>query len=509
MSIDPDADDEDDSGDPDDDLSTTPTEWEYTCLHEMQSVVKACDGDLRSAEDVLVIRSEYEWLRETMETGYLQGDQSIVVTGQPGIGKTVFLLYLLLHRLEHKLPTAIHLLRSIVVFNQEGATMWDVSAKIIIPEDYWALEDSNDTVIKPCESFRLSAARLVVTSSPKPDRWHGWLTQANGSSVVSELPRPLEIMAILKEFQLLKLDTDEAMRATEEAYHLINKWGPCTRKIIAIMRKYPDNHSSKEDQFEGLAKDAAIAVCAHPSALRSHGTVVAPHSTGSSILFLSPYRPRDPVTRRVTSSSLSIPYIPTPFLTRIFNSERVQQTNDKALELFNSLSTHAFTRSSSAWHFERCMHAYLCGNSQPLSIFFAQHSSTMTPSQQLLVGTASALARCSMYPAFYWLPSASNFPGIDGVLADSANVYAVQATISDDHRSPADGLRKLWTKFDRKIRQARAWHVVFVAPSEDLARGLAARCTGEMGDLTLGRSKVPVKIWGCVLSQVVTGDIRA
>ncbi|RPD82822.1 hypothetical protein L226DRAFT_565350 [Lentinus tigrinus ALCF2SS1-7] len=73
--------------------------------------MEACDGVGRAVEDVLVIRPEYEFLRETLETGYLQEDDAVVVTGQPGIGKTVFLLYLLnlLYRLQRKLPTAIQL----------------------------------------------------------------------------------------------------------------------------------------------------------------------------------------------------------------------------------------------------------------------------------------------------------------------------------------------------------------------------------------------------------------
>ncbi|RPD61809.1 hypothetical protein L227DRAFT_574290 [Lentinus tigrinus ALCF2SS1-6] len=75
MPIEPDEDD--DCVSPDHDHSTTSTEWEYTCLHGMESVVNACDGDLRTAEDVLVIRPEYEWLRETMETGYLRDSKSI------------------------------------------------------------------------------------------------------------------------------------------------------------------------------------------------------------------------------------------------------------------------------------------------------------------------------------------------------------------------------------------------------------------------------------------------
>ncbi len=61
-------------------------EWEYTCLHNIHSVVTACGGVPDAVQDVLVIRPEYVWLRETIETGYLRTTKAIVVTGHPGIG---------------------------------------------------------------------------------------------------------------------------------------------------------------------------------------------------------------------------------------------------------------------------------------------------------------------------------------------------------------------------------------------------------------------------------------
>ena len=69
----------------DGDVDNTERQWEYTCLHNMQSVVKACGGD-PALLDVLVVRREYIWLRETMENGYLGAFRAMVVTGQPGIG---------------------------------------------------------------------------------------------------------------------------------------------------------------------------------------------------------------------------------------------------------------------------------------------------------------------------------------------------------------------------------------------------------------------------------------
>ncbi len=67
-------------------VSPNSTSWQYTCLHRIHEVVAACLGDSGIVQDVLVIRPEYVWLRETIETGYLRRDKAIVVMGHPGIG---------------------------------------------------------------------------------------------------------------------------------------------------------------------------------------------------------------------------------------------------------------------------------------------------------------------------------------------------------------------------------------------------------------------------------------
>ena len=89
---------------------------------------------------------------------------------------TVFLLYLLLHRLQQRLPTAIHLWGNyLVVFNDEGATIGSVNDIFpMMTSDYWALSDFNDIVKEPCPAFRSSTARIIQASSSRPDRWKDW-----------------------------------------------------------------------------------------------------------------------------------------------------------------------------------------------------------------------------------------------------------------------------------------------------------------------------------------------
>ncbi|KAI0693527.1 hypothetical protein C8T65DRAFT_64068 [Cerioporus squamosus] len=288
---------------------------------------------------------------------------------------------------------------------------------------------------------------------------------------------------------------------TTQAYRFISKWGPCTRTIIHLLSQYPEGHAQAEEEYAMAAHAAAANICANPIAFKYPVIQRAPHGVGSTVLFMLPCRPRDPRTSLIVGSGGSIPHIPTPYLTEIFNRHRRSCANEKAFELFQALSSHALTRPASAWHLEKRMHAYLCRDSQPLIILHGRDSSAMQPSQLLLVGTAGALARCRAYTTFYWLPSVADYPGIDGVLADSANVYAVRATTADEleHGSPADGLRKIWANLDRRVRDERTWNIVFVTDSAPLARERVDRYVGELEGFTLGRAKIPVNVWGCVL----------
>ena len=58
----------------------------------------------------------------------------------------------------------------------------------------------------------------------------------------------------------------------------------------------------------------------------------------------------------------------------------------------------------------------------------------------------------SVNNSFYWIPSAGNFPGINSVLGDEeGNVFTIQATITDDHKSPKDGIKKVWGQLHLEV----------------------------------------------------------
>ena len=116
----------------------------------------------------------------------------------PYLGKSVFLFYLLLHRLERCLPTAVQLDADFYfVFDAEGAAchrLHDRSKKL---EQCWALADSSDLVQQPCKLFMNRAKCVIQMSSPKAVRWKEWIKQKLGLCFYMDLPTVPEIAAVV------------------------------------------------------------------------------------------------------------------------------------------------------------------------------------------------------------------------------------------------------------------------------------------------------------------------
>jgi len=96
--------------------------------------------------------------------------------------------------------------------------------------------------------------------------------------------------------------------------------------------------------------------------------------------------------------------------------------------------------------------------------------------------------------------SAANFPGIDGVLGDGNDIYTIQATIAEEHKSPVDGIKKVWKQLLPKIRKDRTWHFVVITNSTQTAGAYVAKFTTDLAEFRLGRGTT-VEVWAGVLSR--------
>ncbi|KZV75278.1 hypothetical protein PENSPDRAFT_571721 [Peniophora sp. CONT] len=488
----------------------------------MERVAKALLAPKALRADVVVL-NEYKTLLAALAgtTGSLSKEtKSVVVSGQPGIGMTTFLLFLLLHRLENELPTALQLnSRYYFIFDAHGVLTLPINA---IDEDdrldeCWALVDSNFDVASPCGVLIDNAKRVIQTTSPKVERWKEWRKQVRAKLYIMGLPNVMEIAAIVKEHKL-----DPSL-----TFLYASKWGPCSRAIIDVLECIDagDDVGDIERSLDESANSAAQAICTTPSLFRDFmlGSDDRPssfNSLGSSLLFIGPLRKVTTEGSRLVRSG-SMPVVSTKYLLNILLSAWRSHCTGKSLELYGLFSSHSFTRTGAAWMLEFRMHAYLSVGDQPLLVSKAGHKTkySLPPSSNFIPGTLDALCATVSSASFYWLPDAKNFPGIDGVLGISdakaksstttpgsnqtsphIDIYALQATIAHAHGSPVKGLRAIW-KYIRHL-QNMTLHVVVVTDEEASASRIAQKFKEKLKNFTVGKKNtkhVPVKVWAGVL----------
>ncbi|KAI0722696.1 hypothetical protein C8Q76DRAFT_370586 [Earliella scabrosa] len=451
----------------------------YDCLKGMQAVMRLLCVSI-GIKDCLIVRDDYPYLLKELEELVSDGTRAVVITGQPGIGKTVFLLYLFFYRLERQLPTAIQLdTRYYFIFDEQGVTAHYANGICTLVdrgrlERCWALSDSVASVEPPCGDFGAFAAFVVHASSP---RWRRWLAQMGGVSLGMELPTVLEIGAVVKE----------SGYDTWPTYDYVATWGPSIRTILDIV-----GHSKKgaEGRARDEAKRAAAKICGNPR------NIMIDDMLTHQLVFQRPQY--DEKGERCPSLR---PFIPTDYLASILEERLAgSSTNAKFLELFDLLSSHAYTRTGAGWMLEREMHARLLTGANPLQIARRAgdivEKRALKPTHKRLPSTLAALKTVGVSDVFYWMPLASNFPGIDAVLGDgSGYIYALQATLTSDHCSPVDGLRLLRKSLHPEVRKERPLHVVVVADTQTTADALVAQFTTDLqAQWTQGR----VGVWSCV-----------
>jgi len=276
-----------------------------------------------------------------------------------------------------------------------------------------------------------------------------------------------------------------------EAVSLVQKWGPCIRTVINIL-KYP-NEAKNQGRY---AVDAAIDIYNEPWKARDIGQL--PSGQGPTLLFIYPIRRKDDLD--YGDSMLAIP---TMHLSEIFDSKCQSLSAHDRMKLFEALSMHALTRGPAGWQHEKNMHMQMLTDGKSYEIFNGNNKSNMASAPPGLLGTASALrdAVRNELPSFYWFPSAINFPGIDGILVNGNNIYALQATIVDTHRRPDAGLKKAWEAIGAASAQLYNWHFVMVTDKQGLAEKYVRELSTHLCSVLLGRRRVVVSVWGCVLES--------
>ncbi|KIL58550.1 hypothetical protein M378DRAFT_313137 [Amanita muscaria Koide BX008] len=406
-----------------------PAKSTFTCLADVD-LLRAALGISGTKFSVIVIREEYKFLRELLE----EGDKPFIVTGQPGTGGTVFLLYLLIYRLQLALPTAVQFLPNVyIVFRVDGMSVCPTNDEIdfdhrsMLPPGCWCLSDGNAKVMDPCMPFQRNDLRTFLITSAGLNEYNKWRMQAAADTVITALPRAVEVAAIAKMAQCEPRDAVSIMR----------KWGPCTRTVLTILRR-----PHEENNLRRYAIDAVIDIYNDPSRVSLRDIGQLPSGEGSTLLFVHPIRCKD---KPAYGDSRFI--IPTTHLSEIFDAKCQGLSTQSRMKLQELFSMYAMTRSPAGWLHEKSMHLQMMATgSKRYEIFNDNVKYHMNSAGVVPVGTASGFrdAAHKTSPSFYWFPSVVDWPGIDGVLVNGNDIYALQASIADTHRCPHEGLEKVW-----------------------------------------------------------------
>ncbi|KAI9464383.1 hypothetical protein HD554DRAFT_1269970 [Boletus coccyginus] len=130
----------------------------------------------------------------------LEGERpGIIVTGAPGIGKSVLLEFILHLRNLAGLPTLfvrderrVDLFASDGVFRYEG---WSPINRSELPPSVWVLVDSNTELVGVPEWVRNLGCFIVQAASPRPDRLHWALKEAGVSWYIMKMWSLEEVLA--------------------------------------------------------------------------------------------------------------------------------------------------------------------------------------------------------------------------------------------------------------------------------------------------------------------------
>jgi hypothetical protein len=102
----------------------------------------------------------------------------------------MFLLYLLVRRLQERKPVAFQInSNTFAIFDEHGVSLHTSSldSAFLIPEDAWALSNSGEGDGSPCSAFIQRRPHIVHASSPASNCWEGWVTRLSARKYVMDV----------------------------------------------------------------------------------------------------------------------------------------------------------------------------------------------------------------------------------------------------------------------------------------------------------------------------------
>ncbi|KAF8485949.1 hypothetical protein DFH94DRAFT_709173 [Russula ochroleuca] len=454
-------------------ISVEGDDWEYVPEKWIEDMDMAELG--YTEKQGLLVRPEYKVALESDAFNYeistKGGCGGISVTGQPGIGKSCFLYYLLFRLLSEKKSVAFQLPTQFLVFKEDGvyAHRLDANSKVI-PKETWALSDSNNRTQTPCGAFLdavvQSRAWIIQTTSPAPERWKQWHKYQDGELYVMKYFSKEEIRALGAVFGL---NADNIIRIYET-------WGPSARTCVRLSR-----NPNREPLHAGNVSNDASRFITNP------GVVDVVFDALRVIHSLFSIRPKDesPVGRGTLVAEIA-----TNHIEDIISYAAAASQAHKRINFYKTISGQPLFSASTGQMFEKFVLSWLASpdkdSNHSLDCTIAYRTDATPPPAVEI--SACGLERTSFFSSLTafkvvtkdkridkplcLLPTSSTFPAIDAIVLTPDLIITIQVTISDRHDAKSDGFAKIKKSIPSYILDTCKWCHVFITDNHAKAESL-------------------------------------
>ncbi|KAI9441165.1 hypothetical protein BJY52DRAFT_502931 [Lactarius psammicola] len=434
----------------------------------------------------LLVRPEYDVALGMLDEGFKTAKDwnrgGVVVTGQPGIGKSCFLYYLLLRSLSAMRPVALELPRQIIIFQDNGVYSLPLTADPNrFPEGTWALSDSNVITKRPCNAFLEAAgcqrAWIIQTTSPLEVRWKEWSKEHNADVFVMKYFSIDEITALSK---LFGLDVGKIQR-------LYERWGPSARTCVKLLKGGEDSH-------ERRVKNAAKMFVKNPP-------ITAEFDETKVFHVLFSIRP-DKEDRN--GRMIQIVEIATDHIETIISYAAADAKAQERIDFYQEISRRPEFRVSAGKMFKGFVLSWLyaCSGVEPIRCFATGQPDLEIPAcgkeKTTFFDSENRLGKVQGdEPPLCFLPTSESFPTGSAVVITHEFIITIQVTVSDQHSAKGSDFADIKKLIPPGLSRDK-WRHVFITDDDDRGVSLRNQAMGELpedvlvysGVFDIGRSGV-------------------
>lgn len=406
---------------------------------------------------IVLVRDDYIQLDDFLGSH----SEHVLLLGQPGIGKTVYLTYCLLRRLLAGLPTIFAKTGDIRYIFLDSGVHWIPSNSFRMSEDPLFTDQVDNTLVlfdlneEQSTPERFLHWRILASSSPKSGRYREWSKHRGAEHWVMRTWSWEEIYFARK--------TATNNRSLKELFEAFRKYGGTARNLLTRSPKRVES----EIGF-------AISNCTNFSSLFPASRDFR-EETSHALITIDPKVDDAGLLDRAEYDG----QIATPYILNLLVISKNREFANGMKDTFRTFMLNPFTRSAPGVIFEGRGHLYLFSSLkspliiQPLSMDENPVSVKLQHAERIHFFKDLPTSFNNLNVNLYYQPLSPTTLGIDSFCLEvddngvATSVVFFQFTISENHPINPSFVSKLWKKGTR-VRNQPKWKLVFIVPLEDV-----------------------------------------